>query len=342
MPDRPISEHVDDALLAQLAAAMAPEDARPPASTIAALHAAVAARGVTVAPERRLVVWIHRKWAVAVAAVALLTLGTGTAFAAGVPVPPPIRVLATDIGLPVTPQPVVDVRNATTSLQQQLRATPTNPVGTALAAGHLAKLIKALPASQQPSVPAIAPQLLHQACQQAFPTTGGQAVRSPARTGPTAPTGWAGCPAVTGAGGPGVATATRPTTSKAGTTTPTGPTTSPGGHPSSGGSGWPTTTVSGGSAQPGQPTTPTTWPGHGSAGGSGAGPGHGTGSSSDEGQGPGNPSRGQSSGPSGASTPATSAGGRQPSVAAADEIDAGQSPHSGGHAASPDGRQSGY
>ena len=278
MPDRRISERGDDALLAQLAVAMAPDGHPAPGVDHRRAPCSRGGAGCHRRAQHRLALWAHRKWAVAAAAVALLTLGTGTAFAAGVPVPPAVRVLATDIGLPITPQPVVDVRNATSSLQQQLRANPTDPLGTALAASHLAKLIEALPASQQSSVPAIASQLLHQACQQAFPSTGGQAVGSPARTGPAEPTGWAGCPTATGArgtAGTGATTTTGPTTSRSRdddlhladdrqgwTTTSTWPTTAKGGTTTS---TWPTTAKGG--------TTTSTWPtspgGHPDSGGSG-------------------------------------------------------------------------
>ena len=290
MPERSPVDVDDAGLLAELGAALAPADLRPPEATRAALHAAVAQRTTVArrtsagAPVRRIAVWAHHRWAVAAGAVAVLTLGTGTAFAAGVPVPPPLRVLATDVGLPVTPQPVIDVRNATTSLQRQLQATPPDPAGTAAAAGHLAGLIHAMPASQQASVPAVAPQLLHQACRQVFPSATDRAASSPR----TLPSGWAGCPRPSDGAAPSPPSSSPPppSTTSSSTTPPSSrptPTTdvSAPGHPD-GGNGRPGSaptgqpTSSGPGRSPGSgPTTPTTWPARGS-GGVGSGTGTGT------------------------------------------------------------------
>jgi hypothetical protein len=238
MPDR-ASRPADEALLADLAAVLAPEDVRPPESTIRALRAAVADMEPTVARRRAGAGWVRHRWAVAGGAVALLTLGTGTAFAAGVPVPPAIRILATDLGLPVTPQPVVDVRNATTSLQQTLRSASANPVIAAATAGRLAKLIQDLPPSQRAQVPAIASELLRQACRQVFPSSGGPTVTHGGNGGPT---GWPGCPAVSARQGIPSGSTGRPA-SAATSPEPSGQGSSPGrsgasvGQPGSGGSG---------------------------------------------------------------------------------------------------------
>ena len=191
MPDRGAPRFGEEALLADLASALAPDDVLPPATTVQALRSAVADMTPAVARRRPAAGWVRHRWAVAGGAVALLTLGTGTAFAAGVPVPPAMRILATDIGLPVTPQPVVDVRNATSSLQQTLRSARADPAGTAANARRLAQLIHDLPPSQRAEVPVIAPRLLHQACRQLFPYQGAPTV---GQGGRGMPTGWPGCP----------------------------------------------------------------------------------------------------------------------------------------------------
>jgi len=263
MPDRGASRHEDDGLLADLASALAPDDVRPPDATIRALRAAVADMEPPVARRRPASGWVRNRWVVAGGAVALLTLGTGTAFAAGVPVPPAIRILATDIGLPVTPQPVVDVRNATTSLQQTLRSAAADPAGTAATADRLAKLIQDLPPSQRSEVPAIVPALLHQACRQVFPSSGAPTLGQGGNPGPT---GWPGCPATSSVQGvPGRSTGGPTPTTTSPRPLPVGSNPSRqgppvGGQSGDGASGRPSTSGTISPRNPGTPTTSHTWP----------------------------------------------------------------------------------
>ncbi|MGD0882057.1 MAG: hypothetical protein ABSB09_10865 [Acidimicrobiales bacterium] len=285
MPESQTPGTGDDPLLNLLAAAMAPADTTPPEATVVALRTAVASMSPAPARRRTLAGWTGwrgRRWAVAGAVVATVTLGTGTAFAAGIPVPPPIRILATDIGLPVTPQPVVNVQNAVSSLQTQLQSTPPDPARTAAAAGKLSTLIHQLDPAQRNQVGALPTQVLQQACRAVYPTTG----LSAAPVG-----GWSGCPTTAPAGSPspGPATGsslptTTSTTVSGGSTGGTAPARPGGWNPS----GNPTTGPAGGSTPSGtHPWPPTTSvPGRGSGGGSGGwGPGSGSGSGSGGGAG---------------------------------------------------------
>ncbi len=267
----------EDPLLDLLSAAMAPADCAPPEATVLALRRAVAS--MTPAPTRRhaLAGWRGHRWAVVGALAASVTVGTGTAFAAGVPVPPPIRVLATDIGLPVTPQPVVDVENATSALQIQLRSVPPDPARTALAAGDLSTLVHQLDPSQRSQVGPTATQVLQQACRAVFPTT---------QSSHTGVGGWSGCPATAPAGSPSAGPTSSRTTSSTvpggaagatshGHTGGRNPSASPTTHPAGG----PPTTWTRPGTRTGTPTTSRPGPGGGSGSGTGTGTDQGHGSS---------------------------------------------------------------
>ncbi|MGA2835698.1 MAG: hypothetical protein ABSF84_03775 [Acidimicrobiales bacterium] len=268
----------EDPLLDLLAATMAPPDCVPPETTVVALRRAVAS--MTPAPARRptLAVWKGRRFVAVGAVAATLVLGTGSAFAAGVPVPPPIRILATEIGLPVTPQPVVDVQNAAASLQAELGVTPPDPARTATAAGKLSTLIRQLDPAQRQQVGALPTQVLHKACRAVFPTTGPSA----AGVG-----GWPGCPASapvpSAPSGPSTApplAATASTAADRGSNGHTAPGRAGGGNPSGSPTTWPVVGPSTSWRHPGTRSGPPTTspPGRGSGGGPGTGPGTGPGS----------------------------------------------------------------
>ena len=131
----------DTVLLAALAEALSGDTPAPPPEGLAALHAAVDRRAMgQLLPERSgpsewfrgQVASLRWRRPIGVAAIVAGTLvtGGGVAFAAGAPVPPAIRELATHLGLPVTPQPVVNVHNTESSLTKALQQAPSGGAGT--------------------------------------------------------------------------------------------------------------------------------------------------------------------------------------------------------------------
>lgn len=139
MVDRSGPSLSDDELLAALGEALAADHVEPPPAAVADVRLLLTTRptgglgrlrGRLTDLRWRLSGW-RARLAVAGAAVGLVLVGSGTAFALGAPVPPPVRALAYDIGLPVTPPAVVDVRNAASAVQSDIApASRTNQAAT--------------------------------------------------------------------------------------------------------------------------------------------------------------------------------------------------------------------
>ncbi|HMK98777.1 MAG TPA: hypothetical protein VK428_01165 [Acidimicrobiales bacterium] len=163
MTDRPVSTLSDDDLLELLAEAWAPAalDPSPVSVTEVRLAFIRATELGTRAHRRRLVPrplrgrgWSWRaRLAVAGAAIGVVVAGAGTAFAAGAPVPSPVRQLAYDIGLPVTPPAVVQVQSDARSVRADLAAGSAAGAGaTAQDAGALARALRQLSPAERASV----------------------------------------------------------------------------------------------------------------------------------------------------------------------------------------------
>jgi hypothetical protein len=180
-------EHPEDTrLLAALAEALSRDTPEaPPPEGLASLHAAVDRRAMgQLHPEPAPPFgWVpgplaNLRWRRPAGVAAILAgsvvAGGGVAFASGAPVPPPIRELATHLGLPVTPQPVVNVHNTESSLSKALVETPTGNggiTGTANSsvshyAGTLRQQVSELTPSQRQDEDTKAQHLLDQAASQ--------------------------------------------------------------------------------------------------------------------------------------------------------------------------------
>lgn len=175
----------DTRLLAALAQALSGDLPAPPPEGLTTLHAAVDRRVMgqsepsPARPFGRLwealgnLRW-RRPAGVAAIVAGSVVAGGGVAFASGAPVPPPIRELATHLGLPVTPQTVVNVHNTESSLSKALQHTPTgNPGGTETVnsaishyAGTLRRQVSELTPPERQSEDPKAQQLLNQAARQ--------------------------------------------------------------------------------------------------------------------------------------------------------------------------------
>ncbi len=164
MPTFEATRTWEDDLLSELEAAFAPTELHPPEETVTALRAAVACIPSQPVRHRQALPWTRRRWAAAGAVVAAVVAGPGIAFAAGAPVPPAVRNLATTIGLPVTPQPVVNAQNASATLLGVLQTTSPNPKSVAAAGRQLSNLYRQLDPPQKAQVGGSTPQLLQQAC----------------------------------------------------------------------------------------------------------------------------------------------------------------------------------
>ena len=138
--------------------ALAPEMREPPASSVAALHAAVA-RNLRPSPPRR---WWKSRVAAASAAFGLVLTGSTTAFAlSGTPVPRPLRVVMQAAGLPVAPVAVTDTESTEDHLEGALQHADTEAVGKD-ARGLAARLARLTP-GERAKVEPEASRLLHQA-----------------------------------------------------------------------------------------------------------------------------------------------------------------------------------
>ena len=114
------------------------------------------------------------------------------------PVPPAVRDVATTMGLPVTPQPVVNAQNASATLRALLRSTSPSSKSVAAAGRQLSTLYHQLNPAQQAQVGGSTAQLLHQACRYLFPAS------TPSQEATVH--GWPGCRTGTvSAGGTGTA-----------------------------------------------------------------------------------------------------------------------------------------
>jgi len=181
MPERP----EDTGLLAALAQALSGDTPAPPPEGLAALHAAVDRRslGQTDPQPARPFGWARAplanlRWRRPAGVVAIMTgslvAGGGVAFASGAPVPPPIRELATHLGLPVTPQPVVNVHNTESRLSKALQEVPTSSGGVTGTinssishfAGTLRQQVSELTPAQRQNEDPKAQHLLEQAARQ--------------------------------------------------------------------------------------------------------------------------------------------------------------------------------
>lgn len=181
-----MAERTEDArLLAALAEALGRDIPTPPPEGLAALHAAVDRRAMgELAPEpgRRLgwtrprsgaLGWRRPAGVVAIVAGSVVA-GGGVAFASGASVPPPIRELATHLGLPVTPQPVVNVHNTESSLSKALKQDSNGNAGTTGTAnsvishyaGTLRRQVSQLTPAQKQDEEPPAQHLLDQAARQ--------------------------------------------------------------------------------------------------------------------------------------------------------------------------------
>jgi len=182
----------EDDLVDRLAAAYGPTEFHPPESTVTALRMAVASMPIPVTapmpipPEQRAfgAARMRRRWAAASAFAAASLLGPGIAFAAGAPVPPAVRELATGIGLPVTPQPVVNTQNASAALRALLDGTSPSPIRVAAAGRDLSAAYLQLDPSERAQVSGSPPHLLEEACRYLSSATDGSAVGAHA---------WSGC-----------------------------------------------------------------------------------------------------------------------------------------------------
>ena len=174
----------DERLLTILGEALSGDTTAPPPEGLAALHAAVDRRamGQPLFPEPARP--IGRVWErlggirwdrpVGVAAIVAgsVVAGGGVAFASGAPVPPPIRELATHLGLPVTPQSVVNVHNTESSLTKALQQSPPDPTTVTTNpevnhyAGTLRRQVEDLTPQQRRDEDAKAQSLLSQAARQ--------------------------------------------------------------------------------------------------------------------------------------------------------------------------------
>jgi hypothetical protein len=168
----------DDALLATLGAALAPEPVEPGPEAMAALHQALDARtldaadgdsGVVVPfapPKRRSATWvgIHRLRQPVVAAVAIGVLATSGVAAAGVAtdhLPGPTRTVAYDLGLPVTSPALEAARGTMAQLKVALAA---HDVAQVLASAALLRTrLAGLSTTDRAQIEASAGDLLAQA-----------------------------------------------------------------------------------------------------------------------------------------------------------------------------------
>lgn len=132
MPDRHLHSLTDDELLAVLGSAMALPAQEPPPAAIEDLRSLLAQRsrprrgdGLAARLARR--AWRPTGWrarlAVAGAGAAAVAFAGGTAFALGAPMPAPVRSLAYDLGLPVTPPAVVAAQDAARAVQNDLASS---------------------------------------------------------------------------------------------------------------------------------------------------------------------------------------------------------------------------
>ena len=172
----------DTVLLAALAEALSGDTPAPPPEGLAALRAAVDRRAMgQLVPERSgpsewfrgQVATLRWRRPIGVAAIVAgsVVAGGGVAFASGAPVPPPIRELATHLGLPVTPQSVVNVHNTEARLSKALEQAPTSgggvtgTVNSSIShyAGTLRQQVSELTPSQRQDEDRKAQQLLNQA-----------------------------------------------------------------------------------------------------------------------------------------------------------------------------------
>lgn len=168
MSDRPAQAMSDEALLDLLAAACIPATSEPTPEAVAEVRLMLAWR----AGHRQRWRWIPgrvQRWrprlAIASGAAGVVVLGAGTAFAAGAPLPPPVRALAYDIGLPVTPPAVVQVQDDAQALRTDLaRGSGASPSETARDADQLAHALRSLAPGERSSVTS-SQHVLDRACQ---------------------------------------------------------------------------------------------------------------------------------------------------------------------------------
>lgn len=121
----------DEELLELLGAALTPTMRAPSADELHGVKALVALHCSRARPDpgrRTSAAGWRRRMSLVGAALGVVVLGTGTAFAAGAPVPEPLRALAVDVGLPVTPVAVVRLHDATNDLRSDLRPGSTASV----------------------------------------------------------------------------------------------------------------------------------------------------------------------------------------------------------------------
>ncbi|HVX21525.1 MAG TPA: hypothetical protein VHB02_09265 [Acidimicrobiales bacterium] len=206
---QPLPPDAEEALLARLAAALAPVAVEPPDDGLTALRAAIRAEweppaagppGARARVGHRPVPVRRRRWsspgAVVSGLVGALVLGSGAAFAAGAPIPPPVRTVANEMGLPVASPAVATARQATGALQADLARQAPEPA-VAQAARSLAGQLRQLDPQQLAQVGGHPVQVLRQACRALAAGRPGTTTRRfcPPAGGVTAGTG-------TAAGGP--------------------------------------------------------------------------------------------------------------------------------------------
>jgi hypothetical protein len=167
MPERATMSMSDEDVLALLASSFAVPNLEPTYESLRDVRMLAARKqSGDLRPRRaRVVVTWRRRFAVVGVMVATAVVGTGTAFAAGAPVPEPLRALAVEVGLPVTPPAVVNVQNDTSTLQSDLASkSPHSDTSTVHAAQALAGALGKLDAPDRAQVEPQSHRVLQAAC----------------------------------------------------------------------------------------------------------------------------------------------------------------------------------
>jgi hypothetical protein len=158
----------DDDLLVLLGAALAPTELTPAPERLRELEMLVARRrsGELRLRRPRVVVGWRRRVAVVGVAFGVVVVATGTAFAAGAPIPEPLRALAVDVGLPITPPALARLHDAADALQGDLQhGSSATTTQTERDAEALALAIRGLDDNERSTEAAGPQRLLAEACQ---------------------------------------------------------------------------------------------------------------------------------------------------------------------------------
>ncbi len=247
MADRRTPSPSDEELLARLHNVMAPGALQPPPAAVHDVRLLLAGRslpsrrpGPRLSGRRPLLSGWRARLGVAGATVGAVVVAGGTAFALGAPVPEPVRALAYDLGLPVTPPAVVQVQSAAQTVRSDLApASGASRATTVRDTRALGSALRGLEPNELPSVRS-SERVYARACRDLAAPSGMSAPPSNQRrqaqgctsSGSVAPTPTPGNPARARGGSPGGGRGTPPGGRTAvTTTTPPGsrPTYPPGG-----------------------------------------------------------------------------------------------------------------